>query len=190
MIKETQDRITGLKSKLGQLRQTERIMLEAAGVQKQIASEGKKADDLRAELETAKAKHQAAKDEHARILSEATSGFMARLDEQLPEGKAFLDMSDGSVTLGWIINGVPRPFRSLSGGERIAFDMALAYALGAGLIIKELAELDALRLGSVLERFMGLMALNTQVICISCHEPDSIPKGYSVLRQIPQFANR
>jgi hypothetical protein len=75
----------------------------------------------------------------------------------------------------------------LSGGERVAFDMALAYALGAGLIIKELAELDTTRLGLVLERFGGLDA---QVLCISCHEPEAIPEGFAVLRQTPQFASR
>jgi DNA repair exonuclease SbcCD ATPase subunit len=182
-----EEQISGLRSRIGQLRQTERIMLEASGLRKQIASETQKADELRTALEAAKTIHQAAKDAHTQILSEATASLMDRLNKHLPEGKAYLELDEGSVNLGWIINGVPRPFRSLSGGERVAFDMAIAYALDAGLIIKELAELDSMRLGLVLEQFCNVQA---QVICISCHEPKTIPEGFSVLRQTPQFASR
>jgi hypothetical protein len=178
----------GLRARINSLRQTERIILEATGIQKQIAAEQQKQDGLRTDLEAAKAENQRAKENHARLLSAATTGFLAKLGERLPEGEPYLKIEEGGgIEFGWVINKVPRPFRSLSGGERVAFDMALSYALGGSLVVKELAELDKDRLGGVLEKFAGLDA---QVICISCHEPQRIPDGFTVIRQLPEFSNR
>jgi DNA repair exonuclease SbcCD ATPase subunit len=69
------------------------------------------------------------------------------------------------------------PFKALSGGERVSFDIALANAFGADLIIKEVAELDQGRLALVLER---LKDIDAQVVVATCHTPSEIPKEWSV----------
>lgn len=172
------DQINGLVARLAQLRQTERIMLEAVGLEKQVAKEKANQPDIDARIQGAKEELSEVQAEQARIVNEAFGAFTVKMDEALPEGNVTCNLTEDKVEIGWNIGGALRPFRALSGGERIAFDMALAYALGAGVIVKEVAELDDRRLALVLEKFGEL---TTQVIIVTCHAPAEVPPPWSVI---------
>ena len=173
-----QQQIEGLTKRLAQLKQTERIMLEAKGLEKQIAREKKALATIDEELQSEKEALAELQDRQAEIVKSATAEFLARMNTALPEGEVHFEIEDDKVNLGWKISGKVRPFRALSGGERVAFDMALAYALGAGVIVKECAELDEHRLGLVLEK---LKDVPMQTVVITCHQPKVYPAEWEMI---------
>jgi hypothetical protein len=170
--------IIGLTARIAQLRATERILLEAVGLEKQVAKEKGIMPDLDANILSAKETLSELHGNQARLIETAFAGFGARMNNALPEGEVYFEFVDDKVELGWKIKDSRRPFKALSGGERVAFDMALAHALDAGLIVKECAELDKQRLGLVLEKFSEIPA---QTIVVTCHAPDQIPTGWETI---------
>lgn len=112
---------------------------------------------------------------------ERISGAMTRL---LPQGSAIISYDDEGATLfiGWQHpNGTRIAHSGLSGGERVAFDTALAHALGANILVGEFAELDDSRLYEALERFAASVRPDAQAIVLSCHTPSSVPPGWKVV---------
>jgi hypothetical protein len=102
------------------------------------------------------------------------------MDAVLPRGRSILRIEDdGALFIGWQDQKKPVPYSGLSGGEKVAFDQALARALGATVLIVEAAEMDPARLSEALDRY-GKTGL--QVIVSSCHEPTTYPSGWKAVR--------
>jgi len=169
--------IDGLTLRLAQLKATEKMFLQASGLEVQAANARKEAEGLQAEAETIKNELADKQQELAAKTSKALSGFLERMDAALPEGQAYFILGEKSVDIGWVINGVKRPLQALSGGERVAFDVALAHALGAGILVKEVAELDQDRLHLVMEK---MLSIEPQVVLVTCHAPEVVRAEWTV----------
>lgn len=169
--------IDGLNLRIGQLKATEKIFLQASGLEAQAVKARQQSETLAAGIETIKAELGELQLKQSTMTSQALTGFLERMNAALPTGMAYFMLGENTVDIGWIIDGVKRPLQALSGGERVAFDVALAHALGAGILVKEVAELDHDRLAMVMER---MMTIEPQVVLVTCHAPEVIPEGWTV----------
>lgn len=177
-VRLLEDQIQGLRTRLAGLKQTEKMFLQASGIEGQVAQARKQAEGLAGKIADIKANYDALILKQGAMTQKALDGFLAAMNAALPEGEAYVEIGEKSVAMGWSIDGVKRPLQALSGGERVAFDIALANALGATILIKEVAELDDQRLQLVLEK---LGALPQQVILVTCHTPVVMPDGWSTV---------
>ena len=177
-IKLLQDRVQGLTQRIGQLRASEAIMLQAQGFDRQIVKARKEIATIGADIQAAKEELGELQVKQAEIISAAAESFCSRITEALPHGQAVLEIQSDHVLLGWSIDGGVRPFKSLSGGERVSCELALARALGADTLIKEVAELDHENLAGILDK---LGALDVQAILVTCHAPPEVPKSWTVV---------
>jgi hypothetical protein len=82
-------------------------------------------------VETLKGELEALTARKGELTGQALAGFLSRMDEALPEGNAYVRIAEKGVAIGDYLAGVERPLQVLSGGERVAFDVALTHALGA-----------------------------------------------------------
>lgn len=162
------NKIMSTEQRIGQLRATERIFLERATHDGEASRAKLRVEERRAKLETLKARMAEMTAARDAIINQAISDMVVRLEAALPVGQPLVAVESGRVDIGLVVDGVRRPYRALSGGERISFDLAMAAAMGAQLIIKEASELDSERLADTMER---LDHASPQVLLVSCHEP-------------------
>jgi len=176
-MNEIQDLITGLESKLKSLQADKEVFIRAQGMDieaEKLRAEAQKINDEVADLKVQVSELQRKK--IAAIFPTMLSMSQA-MNEFLATGTSVLDISeDGDFFIGWV-NGAGQtvPYAGLSGGEAIMFNLALARALGATIICGEVAELDEVCLGAVLEKYS---ASDLQIILSSCHPPKKIPAGW------------
>ena len=170
--------IAGLTASLEQFKKEEQLFLQASGLEKQAAKARKQGEEMTERFEKTRDAIQSMSAMQTELTGQALAGFLNRMDEALPEGNAYIRMAEKSVSIGWTIGGIERPIQALSGGERVAFDTALAHALGAGILIKEVAELDNTRLELTMAR---LQVLESQVILVTCHPPVTVEKFWTVV---------
>lgn len=170
--------IDGLTARLEQLRKEEQLFLQASGLEKQAAKARKQGEEMAERFEKIRDSIQSMSAMQTELTGQALAGFLHRMDEALPEGNAYIRLGEKSVSIGWAIEGIERPIQALSGGERVAFDTALTHALGAGILIKEVAELDPARLELTMAR---LQVLEPQVILITCHKPATITTAWTII---------
>ena len=178
-IKLLEDRVAGLRLRVGQLKATERIMLQAHGLETQITKAKQEAPAIEADIQTLKEQLAELTGQQQRIINQALNEFALRMEQALPAGKPSIRIENDKVALGWLIRDAVVPFQALSGGERVFFDIALAHAFGADIIAKEVAELDPARLEVALQK---LTSIPCQTILSTCHEPKSIPAGWTIVR--------
>jgi DNA repair exonuclease SbcCD ATPase subunit len=173
------NRIEGLTARLEQLKKEEQLFLQASGLEKQAAKARKQGEEMTERFEKTRDAIQSMSAMQSEMTGQALAGFLNRMDEALPEGNAYIRIADKpGVAIGWTIGGIERPLQALSGGERVAFDTALAHALGAGILIKEVAELDNARLELTMAR---LQVLEPQVILVTCHPEGVNITGWTVV---------
>lgn len=170
--------IDGLTARLAQLKKEEQLFLQASGLEKQAVKARQEGEKLADNVELIKKCLDAMVTSLSELTGQALAGFLSRMDEALPEGQAYIRVLEKGVSIGWTISGADRPIQALSGGERVAFDTALAHALGAGILIKEVAELDPGRLGLVMEKLCGV---DSQVILVTCHPPETVDAKWTVV---------
>jgi DNA repair exonuclease SbcCD ATPase subunit len=179
-IKLLKDQITGLTAKLENLRKDKSRFDKAKGYDESIAKFQKEAEAMREDAKKLKdvSEKLTAKKNAATTASLQT--IMAKMNEVLPMGKAVITVSeDGDCFIGWHNGKVAIPYPGLSGGEKVAFDTALVYALGGNILVTEAAELDDNRLADALTKYGQT---NLQCIVMSAHEPAKIPEGWEVVR--------
>jgi hypothetical protein len=106
----------------------------------------------------------------------------------LPAGAAVIDIrDDNSVFIGWNNGNVVVPYEGLSGGQKVAFDMALSCALlpediSGGMLIVEAGELDNNNLKILLEKLAENCPENTQFIVNTCHTIKDVPDCWKVIQ--------
>ncbi len=176
-IKLLEDRVEALRLRLGQLKGSERIMLQAHGLEAQIARAVAEAPGIEADIQAYKEELQELVATRDKIVNESLEAFAERMQAALPHGTPRVSIVDEKIEIGWEIDGCLRPFKALSGGERVSFDIALAHAFEAGLIIKEAAELDCERLESALDK---LRKITAQVILTTWAAPKKVPEGWTL----------
>ena len=171
--------ISGLRQRIDALRETERSFVKTQGLDEQIEKARLNITKLETDIAAFKEELSELNAQKIKAMTETAVALSRKMNEVLPEGKAIFDVTDGKVFFGWKIGKDVKPYAGLSGGEQKVFDSALVYALGANVVIVEAAELDSRRLPAALS---ALNKVDAQVICLTCHEPEGIPKGWEVIR--------
>jgi len=172
--------IRGLEASIKSLREREAAQLRRQGIRAQI-------EKLTAEYERLKEQAQEEKKRNTDLVAQknATLGAITgkitdRMNAVLPVGTAIIEITaDQKFNLGWEIDGIMRPYKALSGGEKTSFDCAIALALGANVIIQEAAELDETRMVASLEK---LGETDCQVICMACYPVKEVPEPWKMVQ--------
>lgn len=175
------DNINGLKVRIKTLRDERDLLLKAQGLEEQAEAANTKAETLKESVDAKKRLIQTHKDRINSVMSSSTGALEKKMAEILPAGKPVFHIgADGDVFIGWVKpdESVPVPYTGLSGGERVPFNQALLFALGGTVLVEEAAEVDREHLGPILQR---LGESDTQSIVNTCHAPQEIPLGWTVV---------
>ena len=175
-----EDQISGLKERLILLRRDKEAFIKAQGMVEEAEKLKSEAEKKRKEVSLLKTGNAPLIAKKNAAMAKSLSGMIAKLTKVLPNGKPIVDVKEeGDVFIGWQKEGKqPVSYSSLSGGERVIFDAALAHALNANIIISEFAEIDDEQLVKALNRF-GEM--DVQFIGSTCHPPKEVPKPWEVI---------
>jgi hypothetical protein len=109
-----------------------------------------------------------------------------RIQKMLPFGEAKLNLSEeGRLEIGWSIDEKTIPYWALSGGQKMIFDPALAFALlgkaESKVIVMEGAEMDTTHLTMTLQQIAEKQP-EAQIICATWHEPDGDVDGWETVK--------
>lgn len=179
-IQLLENQLAGLEQRGKELRAQEQKFLKVQGLREQqekaTAELAKMGDDITGLQEEIKEQ----KTNRNKLMADICKNIITSMDAVLPSTGAVVDISeDGKFTMGWNIDGKIRPYKGLSGGEKVSFDCGLAHALGAGILMVEAAELDKKRLQKQIEAFNSFSG---QVIISTCHAPEgTLPDGWAVI---------
>jgi hypothetical protein len=184
MLDLLQQNIAGLESKLQDLRDRKDLFMKAKGLEEEIGKARVDIVTLTDEITAEREKLNRLNAQKAAVVSDVSDKIAAAMGSLLPEGKAVFEIDGEAVRIGWDRGDCKAvPYAGLSGGQRVAFDLALAYALagpGEKLLIMEAAEMDGLRLDQFLTHLSGHAPADAQIIVNTCHTPGSVPDGWEV----------
>lgn len=179
-MNEIQDLITGLEGKLKVLQGDKEIFIRAQGMDieaEKLRVEGQRTADQVADLKVQVSEKQSGK---RKAIAPVVEGISKAMNSFLAVGSATLEiLEDGSFFIGWVNEaGQTVPYSGLSGGEKVAFDAALAKSLGATVLCVEAAESDEMNLQALLEKYKASDI--EQVIVSTCHGPAVVSAGWEV----------
>jgi DNA repair exonuclease SbcCD ATPase subunit len=176
-----EDLITGLKANIKAMRTDKDLFVKAQGIVQQAEQLSGEALKKREEVATMKAANSELIITKNAEVAKGLSGMIGKMKEVLPEGEPIVSVeAEGNVFVGWKNpKGNTVAYSGLSGGEKVAFDNALAYALKANIIVSEFAELDDDHLPMAMKKFAGM---DVQVLLSTCHPPKEIGKDWTTVR--------
>ncbi len=186
-----QDQIEGLRQMITSLRATERQLIKAATLGEQIEKARVEADALQKDIQAVKEAKEKLKDQRASSMMNAAKGIEERMNAFLPSGAAIFNITeDQTLEMSYLAHfedgsQARTPYLSLSGGEKVVFDLALSNALldGAGqkVILAEVAELDDEHLQGLCEAIARIKP-DAQVVLNSCHGlKNGAPEGWKIV---------
>lgn len=147
--------ITGLEAKLTDLEKTKDLFVKVQGIDEEIEKARAAISDLEPDIDTLKEDIDLLKYKKNKAMDDTMEALANKMWEVMPIGRAIFRIDDdGKVFIGMEDNAKTIPYAGLSGGQKVAFDSALSYAmLGTGekIIIVEGAEMDMTRLYSTLK---------------------------------------
>jgi len=182
------DRVTGLTEKIKSLRLSSDQLNRLAGLETEEMQVRKELSESDATIQALKEDISELQSKKAKSVGKSAKGLADTMSKILPTGEALFQITpDETVFIGWkLADGQVTPYHGLSGGQRIAFDMALAYALlsraKTKILIMEAAEVDDTNLSLMLNHMTKNATEDMQIIINTCHEPSSIPDGWAVTR--------
>jgi hypothetical protein len=176
--------IEGLRAKKAELLEKQQVFLKVQGLDEELEKARVEIIDKQTTVEKLKEKLSDLKTQKANALEATFQALADKIGEVLPDGDAaFYIDEDGKLLIGWKRGELYIPYDGLSGAEKAVFDSALSHALlGEAenkILVIEAAELDKKRLSVELKK---LNELDSQVIILTCHEPEGIPKGWNLIR--------
>lgn len=184
-----EQRLSGLLTRLNTLRAEERLFQRAAGLRTQQEKDRAAVLELASTLEAEKKALENLRSKKAAAMQATATAIAQKMGKMLPYGQAVFSVGDdGDVVLGWEIPGHGFVAHGgLSGGQRVIFDGALAYALvpqgqKSPVILVEGAELGQ-EIGLLLER-VAKSNVDTQIIACTCHELASISDGWTAVHVV------
>lgn len=177
-IEMLEQQIEGCTVKLKELRADEAIFQTAKGLLEESEKMRVEASENEKKLEPIKEALIELKVKKTASLNKTVNGIINKMNEALPYGEPIFRI-DNDVFIGWKVNDTIRPHSGLSGGEQVIFNGALEHALEANFLIYELAEADK---GKTTELLGRLDESEHQIIASTCHDPESIPEDWNVIR--------
>ena len=189
------ENIAGMKENISALRAQERVFIKDQTLAEQVEKAGTDRDKIKAQAEECKADIEKLKTEKNDLLTGTFERLVEKADHLLTIGECSisLDEDTGSFVIGLNRKGKVTPYKGLSGGEKVAFDLALSFALldcpaEQQVLIAECAELDPHNL-SLLCRVIKDSDLEAQVVLCSCHEPEEVPVGWNLIPNVRSTKN-
>lgn len=179
-LKILEDMLSGLVTKGKELADKEALFIKSQGLDESIQRNQKEKQELELGLIDLKDDLKALKADKKEAVGSVSEKICAKLNEFLPVGKAFFDISEG-LLIGWEYEGTRQPYNSLSGGQKAIFDSALENLLGSNIAIIEAGEIDSEHLTSLLE---DLAETGKQVFVNSWHKVEIIPKEFEVVEVV------
>lgn len=184
-----EQRLSGLLTRLNTLRAEERLFQRAAGLRTQQEKDHAAVVEMASTLEAEKKALEDLRSKKAAAMQATATAIARKMGKMLPYGRAVFSVDDdGGVLLGWEIPGHGFvAYGGLSGGQRVIFDSALAYALVRQeqknpVILVEGAELGQ-EIGLLLES-VAKSNVDTQIIACTCHELASISDGWAAVHVV------
>jgi hypothetical protein len=187
MKQDIAEEISEIEAKKAWLENQIQVHNEIALLERQI-------EEIREEMQDSEVMLQALKEEvddyasqKAFYVAKTCSTLADKASQLLPSGSIYIDIGEGDVVkIGWIReDGVMVPYPGLSGGQKVAFDMAVSVALlGVDknkILVVEAAELDSEHLLNLLTHIQKEIPEQTQIIVNTCHEVEA-PQGWIVNR--------
>lgn len=182
-----EQRVQGLQARLQKLREDERLFQRAAGLKAQKEKDSAAITGLRDDLAKEKENLGQLKAGKALAISATAAALAQKMEQVLPFGNAVFNVDEnGEVYLGLNLpDRGPVAYGGLSGGQRVLFDSALAYALlqpgkKNAVILIEGAELGG-EIGMLLES-VAASNVDAQIIACTCHEIGAVPDSWSLSR--------
>jgi len=185
MIDLMQQNITGLEAKLQSLRDRLALFQKAQGLEEEEQKARLDLEKLKESIQESKTVMAELQTRKAAAIESTGAQLSATMSALLPDGKAVFKIEDEAVFIAWERNGILTPYAGLSGGERVAFDLAIGYALaGSGdkVLVLEAAEMDNSRLFETLSHIIQQPVMeDAQIIINTCHPvTDPVPAGWEV----------
>ena len=165
--------IEGLRASIKEMRDDERLFTKAQGLQEQAEAADKRAADANAEIEATKKKLDAARTERDEALQSTIAALAEAMGLVLTIGAPVFSLADdGKVILGLETADGFTPYVGLSGGQKVAFDAALANALFGPaqhpVLVVEAAEMRIDTLRAFIDSLAGETP-RAQVVVNTCH---------------------
>ncbi len=175
-----QDQITGLTSRIAELRGVRDIHVKMQGLNTEAEKLRGEALEYEKQQGAAKGELSALLCQRAQAVQKTVKGISDRMMEVLPAGNPAIEVTEDGVFIGWHRpDGTKIAYAGLSGGEKVAFDGALAVALKANVLILEAAEMDEKRFSAALSKLSGA---GVQAIVSTCYGPKTVPEGWKEVR--------
>lgn len=185
-LETMEQRVFGLNARLNELREHERYFQRAAGLKTQAEKDRAAVLELQKSLKTETDHLESLRNAKGQAVHVTAQAIAQKMGQTLPFGRAVFEIDDdGKAFLGWDIpdHGIVA-YGGLSGGQRVMFETALAYALVQEnqrnpVIIVEGAELGA-EIGVLLN---SIAAANpkAQIIACTCHAVPTAPDGWNMV---------
>ena len=182
-----EQRANGLRDRLSALREDERIFQRAAGLEEQRHKDRSEIMALETDLEAEKTRQKELAALKAVAMQTTAKGIAEKMAKMLPYGRAdFSITDDGVAVLGWEIPGHGFVAHAgLSGGQRVLFDAALAYALTKQDRRNAVIVVEGAELGQEIGLLLNIVAsanVGTQIMACTCHEIEAAPDGWKLER--------
>jgi len=119
-------------------------------------------------------------DKRNRLVAGSCSMTEKKIGEVMTMQPIFGMSDDGSLFIGVSDESGHRiPYRGLSGGERIMFDVAISHAVASdSILVTEAAEVDPKNLSMLMDR---LLSRNGQTVICAWTKPETVPEGWDVV---------
>jgi hypothetical protein len=182
----------GLKAAMGTLQEERDMLLKAQTLDEQAESAAKESRKLEKEVEELESKISQMVLAKKRVLESSLGVLRERMQHILNSEKGYpvFNLVEEKLVYGWMMKVDEQeifvPYAGLSGGQRVEFDSAFAYALLSGSK-NGIVVLEAAELGNELPAMLDHIASSTvdaQIFVNSCFEvdEDSI-EGWQVFSQ-------
>lgn len=179
-IQTMQEMLRGLEARKKSLKDDEKVFLKVSGINEEIEKASQDKISIVSDSEKAKKERDDLKKKKADAVSKTTDKISESMNSVLPFGSAVFTYDEDEtgkrdLHIGWKVDGVTTPYNGLSGGQKQAFDAALAHVLNASIIVLEAAELDSDNLPVVLN---DLGQLDKQILVSTWYPIDNIPEPF------------
>ncbi len=182
-IETLQTQIQGLGGNLASLRLQKDLFIKAQGLDEEAEKARAEAEETEASLHAVKEEISELKAKKAEAMAPTANALSGAMSRVLPSGKGIFEISDAGIWIGWEKpNGLRVPYMGLSGGEKVAFDQALSFALlgdGEKILILEAAEMDPMHLTAALNH-LSTIPEDTQIILNTWCSPAEAPPQWAI----------
>lgn len=186
MLETMEQRVFGLRVRLNELREHERLFQRASGLKTQAEKDRAAVLELQESLKAETERLDSLRSAKAQAVHATAQAIAQKMGQTLPFGRAVFEIDDdGKAFLGWDIpdHGIVA-YGGLSGGQRVMFETALAYALVQESQQNPVIIMEGAELGAEIDILLNSIAAanpKTQILACTCHAVPTAPDGWKMV---------